>query len=172
MAQVIARFTATILDEDGVKAGASAHLSISDASTVAQLDTELSNWLTVLDGVTGGQIIRANAVVIPALPGGLKAAPIAGSEVQEAASFDFSQTGIPYHYGNVVPAFLETLELADGKPNLAAGAVVAYIADLLSAPLGGHYTGLGADNLVALSYAFLPTRKRRRAQNRLSRVDV
>jgi len=170
LANVTAQFSATIIDEAGIKATAMAHLLISDASTVAQLDTALNAWVSAVDLITGGQIIRSAARVLPALPGGIKDTPVAGSEVEEVVTFDFTQTGIIYHYGNVVPAFLETLETADHKPDLAATDVAAYTTLLTGAVLGGTYTGLGNDALAALSYAFLPTRKHRKQANAMSKV--
>jgi len=170
LANVTAQFSATIIDEAGIKANVLAHLLISDASTVAALDTALNAWITDLDAITGGQVIRSAAKVIPALPGGIKSAPVAGSEVEEVVTFDFTQTGVPYHYGNTVPAFLETLETADHKPDLSATPVSDYTTLLTSAVLGGTYTGLGNDALAALSYAFLPTRKHRKQANAMSKV--
>jgi len=170
LANVTAQFSATIIDEAGIKANVLAHLVISDASTVAALDTALNAWITDLDAITGGQVIRSGARVLPALPGGIKAAPVTGSEVEEVVTFDFTQTGVPYHYGNTVPAFLESLETADHKPDLSATAVSDYTTLLTSAVLGGTYTGLGNDALAALSYAFLPTRKHRKQANAMSKV--
>lgn len=172
MALVTAQFSATIQDEAGIKATVIAHALISDASTVAVLDTALNAWISALDGITGGRIIRSAARVLPALPGGIKSAPVAGSEVEEVVTFDFTQSGLAYHYGNTVPAFLETLETADHKPDLANAAVIAYTGLLLGAVAGGTYTGLGNDALAALSYAFLPTRKHRKQANAMSRVTA
>jgi hypothetical protein len=168
MANVTAQFSATVIDEAGIKANANAHLLIADTSTVAQLDTALNAWISALDLITGGQIIRSDASVRPALPGGIKSSPVVGSEVQEVATFDFTQTGLIYHYGNVVPSFLETAETADHKPDLANTDVMAYYTLLLGAVLGGTYTGPGNDALAALSYAFLATRKHRKQERAVS----
>ncbi len=168
-ATTVARFSATVIDEAGIKANTIAHLFIDPAQTVTQLDTALNAWLVALDGITGGQIVRSSASVMPALPGGIKGAPVVGSEVQEVATFDFSQAGTPYKWGSVVPSFLETLETAQHKPDLANALVLAYTGLLTTAPvLGGAYTGPGNDALVALVYAFLATRKHRRAERAVS----
>jgi hypothetical protein len=172
-ANTVAHFSATIQDETGLKANTLAHLYIDSASTVAQVVTALNAWLTDLDAISDGQIIRSGATIVPALPGGLKGAPASGSEVQETASFDFTQTGITYHWASVVPAFNEAKETADHKPDLADTDVLAYTTLLTTAPvLGGAYTGPGNNALVALSYAFLPTRKHRRGQRAVSIVEA
>lgn len=165
-------FSATLLDEIGNKANAQAHLYIDSASSVSAIDSALSTWLGDLDAITGAQIVSYHVLIRPSLVLTIKSAPVAGSEVQETASFNFTQAASSYHYGNIVPSFLETKETADHKPNLTDTDVAAYTTLLTTAVLGGYYSGLGNNQLTALSYAFLPTRKRRRSQNRLTRVDV
>jgi len=168
-ANTVLRFSATVQDETGLKANVNSHLFIDSAQTVAATDTAFSAWISALDAITGGQVVRGQWTISPALPGGIKSAPVAGSEVQEVATFDFTQTGVPYHYGSVVPAFLESLETSTHKPDLTAGAVAAWITLLTTAPvLGGSYTGMGNDALAALSYAFLATRKHRRGERAVS----
>lgn len=166
-----ALFSATIQDEAGNKANCQVHLFIDSAQSVANIDTALSAWLGDLDAITGGQIVSYHVLLRPVLVLTIKTAPAVGSEVQETATFDFTQTGSTYHYGNNVPAFNELKETADHKPNLSDTDVAAYTTLLTTAPvLGGYYSGLGNQALAALSYAFLPTRKHRRSQNRLSRA--
>lgn len=163
-------FSATIQDEAGNKANCNAHLFIDSAQAVSAIDSALSTWLGDLDAITGGQIVSYHVLLRPNLVLTIKSAPVSGSEVQETASFDFTQAGSSYHYGNLVPAFAETKETADHKPNLADTDVLAYTTLLTTAVLGGYYSGLGNNQLQALSYAFLPTRKHRKSQNRLSRA--
>lgn len=163
-------FSATIQDEIGNKANCQAHLFIDSAQTIAAVDSALSTWLGDLDAITGGQIVSYHFLIRPTLVLTIKTAPVAGSEVQECASFDFTQAGSIYHYGNLVPAFLETKETTDHKPNLTDTDVLAYTTLLTTAVLGGYYSGLGNNQLSALSYAFLPTRKHRKSQNRLTRA--
>jgi hypothetical protein len=168
-ANTVVRFSATVQDEAGLKASVVSHLYVDSAQTVAAMVTALNTWLADLDAITGGQIIRSGIGIVPALPGGIKGSPVAGSEVQEVATFDFTQTGVPYHYGQVVPAFLETAETAAHKPNLADAGVAAFVTLLTTAPvLGGAYTGPGNDALAALAYAFLATRKHRRGERAVS----
>ena len=168
-ANTVVRFSATLQDETGLKASVISHLFIDSAQTVAQVVTAMNTWAADLDAITGAQIVRLGVTITPAIPGGVKGSPAVGSEVQEVATFDFTQTGTPYHYGQVVPAFLETAETADHKPDLANAGVAAWTTLLTTAPvLGGAYTGPGNDALAALSYAFLATRKHRRGERAVS----
>ncbi len=163
------RFSLTVQDEVGIKANAQAHVFADPTSTITQIGTALNAWVSALAKITGGAIIRSSASVLPALPTPEAGRPVAGSEVQEVATFDFTQAGTAYHYGNVVPAFLESLETAAFKPDLSATDVLAYFTLLATGtPLGGYYSGPGNDQLLALAYAFLATRKHRRAERAVS----
>lgn len=158
-------FSATIRDEAGIKASKTSQLFIDPAQTVTQMVTAINAWLLALDAITGGQIVRASiGIPLGTLPA-VKGAAVAGSEVQEVAVFNFPQTGLATHYGDDVPAFLETLEVNE-RPDLTNAAVQAYIALLDTPPvLGGGYSGLGNELLASPLYrAFLSTRKHRRAE--------
>jgi hypothetical protein len=172
-ATTVVRFSATVQDDTGLKASTITHLYVDAGQTVTQVVTALNAWLAALDAITGGRIIRSSASIVPALAGGIKGTAVAGSEVQEVASFDYTQVGVATHWASIVPSFLETLETADHKPDLAAVPVAAYNTLLTTAPvLGGFYSGLGIQQLNALSYAFLPTRKHRRGERAISLVEA
>src|ERR1700674_5304715 len=102
-ATTVLRFAATVIDEAGIKANTSAHLFIDPAQLVSAVTTAFNAWLAALDGVTGGGIVRADWTIVPPLPGGIKGAPVVGSEVQEVATFGFPEASTPYSYGNTVP---------------------------------------------------------------------
>jgi hypothetical protein len=167
-ADTVVRFSCTVIDETGIKANTAAHLYVDGTSTLADTITALQTWSEAVDDITGGQLVNNSFTIIPALPAGHKTAPVAGSEVQEVATFDFTQDVVTFHWGSTIPSFLETLETADHKPDNAATEVAAYITLLLAAVLGGNYTGTGANPLAAFSYSFLATRKHRRAQHAIS----
>lgn len=164
------RFSATIQDPAGIKANTQAHVFADPTQTITQINTALAAWLAALNAVTGGKIIRAGASVVGDVSSYAAGHPVAGTEIQETASFDFTQAGVSYHYGNVVPGFLESLEVSN-KPDLTNAAVIAYFTLLATGtPLGGYYSGPGNNQLLALAYAFLPNRKHRRAQRAVSYV--
>ena len=162
------RFSATVQDSAGIKANTQAHVFADPTQTITQINTALGAWLTALNAITGGKIVRAGASVIGDVSSYASGHPVADSEVQEVVTFDFAQAGVSYHYGNTVPAFLESLEVGN-KPDLTNTAVIAYFSLLATGtPLGGYYTGPGNNQLGALAYAFLPTRKHRRAERAVS----
>ena len=164
-------FTATVEDDATVKASTTVHLLIDPAQTVTQLLAALSSWLGALDGISGGVIVRYAIGIQPSLVLTVKTTPDPTAEVQECASLDFKQAGTQQHYGNIIPAFLESLEVSE-KPNLTDPLVTAYTGLLTTAVLGGFYTGLGNAQLTAIDYAFLPTRKHRRQQRAVSFVKA
>lgn len=166
------RFNATVVDIRGIKANVSSHLFIDDAQTINLSTASLNTWLTDLDKITAGRIIRGNFTVSPSLPAGLKTAPVGDSEVDDVATFDFTQAGLVYHWGSVVPAFSDAMVNAENKPNLNDPNVQAWYNLHTGAILGGYYCGLGNDQLLALSYAFLSDRKHRQQTRAVSLVRV
>jgi hypothetical protein len=92
----------------------------------------------------------------------LKGTPVAGSEDDETVTIDFDQSGLTTHYGDTIPAFLET-KLVGNLVNLADTDVAAYTALLAGTTvLGGTYSGLGNEALTAVYRAFQGNRKHRR----------
>ena len=162
-ADTIARFSASVRDADGVKGNALSHLFIDGAQTVTQVKAALAAWESALDAISGGKIASVSATISPATAGTDKGAAVAGSEVQEVGMFDFGQAGLPYVYGEGVPAFLETLVTAGGQINEADPGVAAWVALLTGAVLGGSYTGYSTAGLTALVRTFRATRKHRRS---------
>ncbi len=154
-------FSASLIDIGQVKATKTSQLFIDPGQSVANVVTALNAWLAALDGVTGAQIVRAGVgLSIPVT--GVKTAPVAGAENSESVTIDFNQAGLTTHYGDNIPAFLESLITGD-TPNLSAGAVAAYTALLGTPPvLGGGYSGLGNELLGAVYRAFQGSRKHRR----------
>jgi hypothetical protein len=165
-------FHAGVTDIDGVRGTVLSHLFVDSASTIAETVTALDAWLAAVDAVTQAQILNTNVRILPALPGGLKGAPASGSEMEEGAVLNFTQAGIPYKYGQWVPAVIEAAK--SGRAILLTETHVAALATLLTtAPvLGGSYSGMNSDALAALAGGFLPDRKFRRQRNRISRTLV
>ena len=156
-------FTATFKDSMDIKAAKTSQLFIDPASTVTQMVTALNAWVTALTLITGAVIVRKGiglSVPISAPEGTL----VAGSEDSETVSLDFNQAALATHYGDVIPAFLES-KLSGDQPNIADADVAAYITLLTTAPvLGGFYSGLGNEQLTSLYRAFQGDRKHRRAE--------
>lgn len=156
-------FTATGEDSEGIKASTTAQLFIDPTQTIAAALTALAAWTAALNAITGMKITRQGIGLTGGTLPDATGKPVASSEVQEVAVFDFNQAALTTHYGNSVPAFLES-KVSSGRPNLADTDVAAYVTLLTSAALGGTYSGLGNEALTGLYRAFLSDRKHRRAK--------
>jgi hypothetical protein len=161
-ADTIARFGASLLDSEGVKANVVSHAFVDSAQTIANLVAAHQAWQAALGGVCGAQIVGNRATILVANEAGHRAAPVAGSEVQEVGVFDFNQAGLPYHYGQAVPAFLESLVLNGGVIDESQAAVQNWVNVLIGPVLGGNYTGMSTAALTGLYRTFRSDRKRRR----------
>lgn len=173
-ADTVAKVSASVIDAEGIKASVLSHLFIDSAQTVAQIKTAVGSWAHTVDQVSGAKmealrfelqlqdVLAAQNALFNADPGtGVKVSPAADSEVQEVGIFDFNQAGVPYRYGQGVPALIEALT-ALGPVNIGDAKVAALVTLLTSAALGGHYTGMSTAALTALSRAFRGDRKRRK----------
>jgi hypothetical protein len=167
MAEILGHISVQILDSLGVTASAPYYVQFDDSEAAADIDTAAAAILTDLDAVTDGQIVAASLVYSIPLPGGLKSSPVAGSEVERGGLFNFSQDGIKYKFGVLVPAFKTSL-IVNGKINLAATAVSTFLAiwtaiggDLVPVSTAGRLLEVFKDALVVF-------RKHRKAENRRS----
>lgn len=167
MANLLGHTSVTILDSLGVTASAPFYLQFPDASTLAEINTAVQAILTDLDDVTDGQILRATIEIDAILPGGLKSAPVAGSEVERGGLFNWFQTGIKYKFGVLVPA-LSASVVVDGKIDLSNVAVSTFLA--LVTAIGGdaEWVSTAGRLLTTLADALIVFRKHRKAESRRS----
>jgi hypothetical protein len=154
-------FSATLVDSEGTKVSKTSQLFIDPAQTVTAIGTAIVAWANALAACTGAKIERLSVGLSFPLTG-VTTAETAGSENEETVTIDFNQAGLTTHYGDTIPAILDT-QLTGDAVNLGATALAAYTALLLTAPvLGGSYTGLGNEALTAVYRGFQGTRKHRR----------
>jgi hypothetical protein len=147
--------TANILDDDGDTK--QAHVFLAGAATDADIGTFAAFWIPLLDAVIDGKIKDASVTKPLTLPGGLKAAAVALSEVQKGANFSFLNAS-RYKYGTWVPSFKPTLFSGD-IVNQAGAGVAAFIASYVAGTAGIAPTnGFGFD-LTALARATKNFRK-------------
>jgi len=136
-------YSYTVQDSRGVKATVAVYTAYDAATeTAAAL---LGNWADLggdIDALTDGKIIHGK-VIIPALPDpAWKAAAVADSDVERTGLFNFRPTDFTYVEGVDIPAISLSVLNADGRINLAAGAVTAFVADMT------QNTGIGGSNTV------------------------
>lgn len=162
------RFSARLLDELGTEASMVSYLLVDPAQTLTQVNTALATWLTDLDAITGGQITQAHVAIAPALPGGLKAAPVAGARVEQTGVLNLSSPANNKRFGQAVPSIADSV-LHLGKIDLSNAAVQAFIALLTGGGvLGGGYTNQFTQLVTGFVDAIISFRKRRRQLQRSS----
>jgi len=127
------RMEATIVDELGVQAETSVYALIDPSASFSTILTQLNAWLTDLDGCTDGQIIGAELEVLPALPGGLKTAPVAGSRVEQTGVLAFDAEGDSHQWATAIPALSNSPTVINGgKVVVTTGAPAQVLASLLA----------------------------------------
>jgi hypothetical protein len=131
------RMSAIILDEQLVQALATVYALVDPAISFASVAALWDTWLADLEACTDGQILRAGIHAFPAMPGGLKTGPVAGSRVEQTGILNFNATGTSHVWGALIPALSNAgTIISGGKIVLTPGSPAATLAALLS-PSGG-----------------------------------
>ncbi len=127
------RMEATIIDEMDVQAETSVYALVDPTASFDTIITQFNAWLTDLDACTDGQIIGAELEVLPALPGGLKTAPIALSRVEQTGILAFSASGDTHQWAAAIPALSNgSTVVSGGKIVVTPGAPAQVLATLLA----------------------------------------
>jgi len=158
------RFSATILDQLNVQALSQAYALIDPTASFDTITAIWQSWLADLEACTDGQIIASAYHVYPALPGGLKTAPVAGSRVEQVGILNFSATGTTHRWGHLIPALSNgSTVISGGKIVLTEGDPADVLEDLLTG--GGsaslQWTNEQQQSLIALLDALIAFRQRR-----------
>lgn len=156
----------TIRDATGVSKAADFPFKFDDATaTLANLMTWLSGLSVAVDAVTEGKVTKIRLILSVAIPGGLKANPVALSDVEETGLETWFAAGTPNAYGVDIPAFLQSAFIG-GNINQANAAVTA-LNNYLSVPTN---TIVGTDRygnaLTTVKTGVKTFRKSRRALRR------
>lgn len=162
MANVSTHFSATVLDSLGVKKSTDVYLNIVDTTTLAVLAADCGTWLSDLDAITDGEIVAAQIIIKPAIPGGVKGAPVAGSLAAKTAQISFSAAGTTKLWGQAVPAIAASAVTSGKVPN--TGSMGTYTALLL----GGLYSNPDNQALAALKKTAIGDRSARKQQQGLT----
>ena len=127
------RMEATIIDEMDVQAETSVYGLVDPAASFDTIITQFNAWLADLDACTDGQIIGAELEVLPALPGGLKTAPVALSRVEQTGILAFAAAGDTHQWATAIPALSNGITATDmGKIVTTPGSPAANLAGLLA----------------------------------------
>lgn len=158
MPNVSAHYSASVVDSLSVRKSVDAFINIVDTTTLAVLAGDCGTWLTDLDAITDGQIVGAQIIIKPALPGGLKSAAATGSYNARTGQLSFSATGTTKLWGEAIPA-LAASAIVNGKvPN--TGSMATYTALVAAAP----FTNPDNQTLTALKKTAVGDRSSRKQQ--------
>lgn len=165
-ADTVARFTAHVIDDEGKRGTIVAHLFIDSAQTVAAAKTALTAYLnaiapTIDAGISEGSISILTGDLLGTYP------VTVASDLEETGNLDYSVATVPYHWGQTLLAFKDSL-LSGNQINTGAGAITTLTGLMTGAVLGGTYTDRSARALVALAYSFQGDRKHRRKLHQIS----
>jgi len=153
-----------LVDVEGVETSKIIYFQTSDATTVAQLVSDLTSFAPLLDGVTDAASTGNASLSIAFSPTGLKTTPNPITPAGNGLLSTFSQTAVPLAYSDLVPAVAAAI-VTGGKVDLTPGQPYAlYRAEFL-APLA-HITleSNQERTLAAFRRLRLTTRKHRREQ--------
>jgi hypothetical protein len=166
MANLQVQYRGEVQDGIGTHANVISYLLLPDTATLAQTASALGVWTRAVDGCVDGIFTSVGAVILPALPAGLKAGTGAtwlASRVQQTGIIDFSATGTSRRYGQALPSF-SSAAIVGGQFDLSNAAVQALIALLLNPT--GFFTNTQQQVLEAALDALLSFRKHSYLQQR------
>jgi len=153
-----------LVDSEGVETSKIIYFQTSDATTIAQLVSDLTGFAPLLDGVTDAATVGISSLSINFAPTGLKTTPNPITPLGNGLLTTFSQTGVPNAYSDLVPAVAAAIVTA-GKVDLTGGAPYALYRAAFLAPLA-HITleSNQERTLAGFRRLRLTTRKHRREQ--------
>lgn len=156
-----------IQDATGVVKSYPDYITFDDATaTLSSLQTYAQATAVLLDAVTAGKITGVSLTLFQTLPGGLKANPIAGSDVEETGLFTYNTTIANRSYGEDIPAIEQSL-LAGKNIDLNNVDVMAWTAHQLNQALAAKPTSEEwASTFTSVRTAQKTFRKSRRALKR------
>jgi len=132
MALVNGNFSYRLLDDLGTKVPAPFWFQVDDSNTLIDVISDAQDFATILDAVTGSQILEINMGLTGLTPpGGLKSAPVAGTRNNQLANFPMRVAGSSKDFTSTVPGLRDTLITAE-EINNAAAAITALTGALVT----------------------------------------
>lgn len=163
-AQGLASFQ--IVDAVGVTTSCDVPFTYNDATTtLAQIVTWLQGLGLAIDAVTEGKVTKIRFILSVTLPGGLKSAAVANSDVEETALISMDAANTAYNYGFDIPAFVQS-KFTGGAVDLADTAVATLLSYLTTATNGIVGSDRYSNALVVALRGNKTFRKKRRALRR------
>ncbi len=143
--------TVTLQDADGDQASVPLYVQYDDATaTLSALAAYMAARVAELDAITDAQIVKQALQIQGSLPGGIKVAPVAGSDVERTGLITFNLlTPAGKAYGMDLPGF-KTSKFTGDAINLADADVAAWVTAMTT--LGGtmnHLNDLWSSTLAS-----------------------
>lgn len=123
----------TIEDAKGYKGSMPLYVQYDDAvATLASILATVDSLNTIVDNITEGMINSVSVVLYPTLGAGLKATPVANSDIEESGLFTFPLVSLPSKSFSIdVPALIQTA-FVDDAINTAETNVAAFLDEVNS----------------------------------------
>lgn len=165
-----ARLVFALQDSSGVRSSLSIPVLVDPTSTEAALATAWLAQATLLDAVTGAQIVHGAVVLGPQALTGLKGAPVAGELMERTGNVDYPYAPGGKLYDSIIPCVDSGILTSSGKAiNEGAAAFIAYVAPFETPPASWEATNNG---FVPFSGghvdSFVSFRKHRRRRHEVS----
>lgn len=129
--------TITLQDADGDQASLPLYVKYDDAvATLAALSAYMAGTIALLDPVVDAQIVKQSLLIQTALPGGIKVAPVAGSDVERTGLITFNRLApAGKAFGMDIPGWKATKFVGDSINLADGGDVAAWVSRMTT--LGG-----------------------------------
>lgn len=158
-----------IQDDQGLTNRTQMHMAYDGATET--VDALIGEWTALgglIDAAVDGQIVGGQ-ILIPLEPaGGWKSSPVTGNNVNQVMVLDFENDFNQYLTSILLPSYKETQVNATSPraPNLAATALAALIAAIITDTGTAFVNSRDLHDLDALNQAFLTVRKVRNQRGR------
>lgn len=149
-----------IIDDQGVSNRTQMFYAYDGATeTVDALIGEWAAMGNLIDDCIDGEIVGGQ-ILIPLQPdAGFKTAPVEGNNCNQVMTLDFENDFNSYLTPILLPSYKESQLTAPGKPNLAAAALAALIAAIITDTGTAFVNSRDLHDLDAIRKAFLTVRK-------------
>lgn len=149
-----------IKDDQGVSNRVQMYIAYDGATET--VDALIGEWTLLgglIDATIDGEIVGGQ-ILIPLIPNaGWKAAPAEGNNANQVMVLDFENDFNSYLTPINLPSYKETQLTGPGAPNLAATALAALIAAIISDTGTAFVNSRDLHDLDAINKAFLTVRK-------------
>jgi len=162
MAQVQGNFSYRLLDGLGTKVPNPVYFFVDDSNTLADVVSDAGAMATLLDAVTGSEILEITMTLTGlAIPGGAKASPVAGTRNNQLGNFPMRAAGTSKEYTVAVAGLRDTLIVSE-EINNAAAAITALTSELVTPTGTVDWSTADYRDLTAWLASYISFRKHRK----------